>query len=602
MSGAPHHDLAAAPYRPSRVLTAWASGRERQRRQEAAERETARAMAELRRFGRAAPRRAPGTALTATTPEPAFAVVSGRPARGVQGQPQQRAFDAAGSDRLTANWLSANTGINADLEHGLGTLRARSRDWCQNTDAGERFLALVADNVIGSEAPRLQVRARFSGNSEQLDEAGNQAIEDAWRTWCRRGACEITGRLSFADVCRTLVQAAARDGEFLVRRLRDLRGASLTHGYSLQLLDVDRIDSGANVAPAARGQNAVRLGVEIDTFGRPVALRLHSSHPGDSGAGLAPRAIADRVPMTDVIHGFVLRRPEQVRGYPWTANILKRAHTLADYEQYALVAAKIGAAKMGFYTVDKDAVAADMSLEQMRDATGELVQDVEAGMVEALPPGVGFQSFDPDYPHQNFGAFVTACLRGISAGLNVAHHNLTGDMTGVNYSSARIAELTERRHWRALQSWFIAAFVRPVFEEWLSIALVRGDIRLPSGAPLPAERFDKFASAATFQPPSWAWVDPKADIEAATTAVAWDIKSLRQIADENGTDLDDTLVDKAALRQRYAALGLPIPAWLGGLPGDQRPAPAAAPAPADDDAEDAADAEDPADDPEDTDA
>jgi lambda family phage portal protein len=575
-----HDDLAARPLKPSRVLTQWAGDRQRQRRQHAAERELRDAMAQMRTFGRAAPRapRSTGPAHPgADAPQPGFPVVGGMPARGAA--PAERAFDAAGTDRLTVGWLAANTGINADLEHALSTLRARSRDWCQNTDAGERFLALVADNVIGAEPPRLQVRARLA-NGQDLDEVANTAVEDAWWQWCQRGQCEITGRLSFADVCRTLVAAAARDGEFLVRRVRDNR---LPHGYALQLLDVDRIDTGANLAPGVRGVNAVRLGVEIDPFGRPVALRLHDHHPADSGAGIAPRTTSGRVAMDELIHGFVLRRPEQVRGYPWTANILKRAHTLADYEHYALIASKIGAAKMGFYVTDKDAVNADMSLNDMRDATGALVQDVEPGMLEALPPGVSFDSFDPDYPHANFGAFVTACLRGIASGLNVAHHNLTGDMTGVNYSSARIAELTERRHWRSLQRWFIDCFVRPVFEEWLAIALMRGQIRLPSGAVLPAERLTKFAQASTFQPPAWPWVDPKADIEAATQAVQWDVKSLRQLADENGTDLEDTLMDKARLLRRYQQLGLPVPAWLGGA---QAPASAAAPAAEpDDDAE-----------------
>lgn len=548
----------------SRILTAWRAARESERRQAAAAREHAAAIATFRRHGGGAVRRTP-IAGPGAQAEPAFPQLAG-----------QRAFAAAGTDRLSTNWVGITTGINADLEGGLPALVARSRDWWVNTDLGARFGQLVVDNVIGSEAPRLQVRARLADGTDALDEAANQAVEDAWAEWCR-SSCDIAGRMTFGDLCRANIASAARDGEFLTRQVFN---RSLMHGMALQLLDVDRIYTQMNQAPAMPGGNAIRLGVEVDRYNRPVALYLTAWHPGDPGSGDINNRRLERVPAAEVLHGFVTRRPEQVRGYPWAASILKRAQTLDAYETYAVQAAKIGAAKMGFYTLDKDAVETSLSWDEYKDATGELIQDVEAGMLESLPPGVDFKSFDPDYPHQNFQSFVSEFKRDIAAGVNVAHHNLTGNMSGVNYSSARIAELQERRHWRGLQVWFINAFVRPVFENWLTRALLTGSIRLPSGATLPAERFEKFAAAASFQPPGWPWVDPQADIDAAATAMSYDLRSLRQIADEQGVDLEDTLADKARLKARYEALGLPVPAWLSGANGRQVVPAGAAPAPA----------------------
>jgi len=546
----------------SSILTHWKAERERQRAVAAEQQALHQAMAAMRgHAGRMGPRRSPARPMAAALPEPAFKVVSG-----------DRAFTAADTDRFAAGWTSINTGINADLERALPTLRARSRDFFVNTDIGRRYGQLVKDNIIGSKPPRLQVRATLSDANASLDTIANQAIEDHWMRWCERGRCDITGQYSFAALCRTLVAGAARDGEFLVRRIRN---TSLPYGYALQVLDVDRIYTGNGALGAVNAGNHVRLGVEIDLLGRKQAVHLYSAHPGDAAIGLAPKPMAERVDIADVFHEFVGERPEQVRGYPWTAAILRRANVLDSYEGYAVVAAKIGAAKMGFYLTDKDAPGGESpTFDEYEDATGQLVQDVEAGMLEALPPGVSFESFNPDYPHQNFGQFVTTCLRGIAAGLNVAHHNLTGDMTGVNYSSARIAELAEREHWRGLQAWFIDAFVRPVFLEWLRMALLTRSITLPSGKPLPAERFDKFAQAASFQPRGWAWVDPEADIKASALAIASNLRSERQVTDEQGIDLDDVLLDKQRFRARCLELGLPDPYAL------QTPAPnAAAPAP-----------------------
>lgn len=555
----------------SRILTAWKADRERERRHQAASREQAAALADFRRHSRPLSR---GRLPSEPTDQAraAFAAVSGQRAFG---EPEQRAFAAGGTDRLSMGWTSINTGINADLEAALATLRARSRDWCMNTDLGARYLELCADNIVGAESPRLQVRAKLSDGTT-MDEAANTAIEQAWALWGRQG-CEVTGRLSFGEVCRQNVQATARDGEYLARRIRDKR---LPFGYQLQLLDVDRIDSSLNVSSAQPGGPAIRMGIETDARGRLLAVHLLHAHPGDPGGAYSQ--LRERVPADQILHGFVTKRAEQLRGYPWTAAVLKRSNTLHSFEGHALTAAKYGAAKMGFYTIDKDAPSSQVSWDDLKDATGELVQDIEEGLLEALPPGVGFQSFDPKYPEQNFGPFVTEFKQDIAAGLNVAHHNLTGKMTGVNYSSARIAELSERRSWRALQKWLINGFVRVVFEDWLRMALLTQSIRLPSGAPLPADRFEKFAQAASFQPPGWAWVDPEGDLKANAMAATYDMRSLRQITDEMGVDLEDNLADKARLRDRYVALGLPVPPWLSGgtavmAAGVPTPAPAPKP-------------------------
>lgn len=559
-------NVVALPSGGSRILTQFVAARESERRQRRAAEEQRQAQADFRRLGgRTAVARATVGAMR-DLPRPAFERVSGQRAA-LTPAAESRAFAAAATDRLTAGWTVASTGINADLEGALEELRARSRDWSMNTDMGRRYVSLVQDNVIGSTAPRLQVRATLASGAQ--DEAANQAVESAWAKWCERGFCEITGELDFAAVCRTVIAADARDGEHLVRKVVD---RSLPHGFALQLLDVDRIRTKSTAALSA-GSNTIRMGVEIDRLGRKVALHLHSAHPGDSGSPLAPKPMADRVPADQLLHGFVLERPEQLRGYPWASAVLLSADQLAQYKRYALVAAKIGAAKMGFYVTDKDAYTGEQpSFEDIKDATGSLVQDVEAGMLEALPPGVSFEGWDPAYPHQHFNEFVLGHERGIAAGLNVAHHNLTGNMNGVNYSSARIAELAERQHWRRLQQWFIQCFVRPVFGEWLRAALLMGVVRLPSGQPLPAERWQKFFDASTFQPRGWAWVDPQADIDAAVTAVTNDMRSLRQISDETGVDLFETLQDKLLLREWYLKNDLPLPPYLGGQPA----APAAA--------------------------
>lgn len=533
----PGIDPAKLAFKGSRVLTQFRADQERQRREHAAEREMRDAMATFSRHS--APLRA----------RPARSAPAAQMPRGGFETAEQRGFSAAESDRLTAGWTSHNTGINADLERALGPLRARSRSWAVNTDIGRRYISLCQDNIVGKTVPRLQVRATMGSDSTALDTIANTAIEQHWARWSSR--CEISGK-TLLQTLRAMAACAPRDGEYLVRRLRD---KSLPYGYAIQLLDVDRIWTGNGSLAQSVAGNVVRLGVEIDTLGRGQALHLYSSHPNDGGAA---RPLAERVPMNQLFHGFVLERPEQLRGYPWAHAVLRSADMLAQYKDYALVAAKFGAAKMGFYTIDKDAPGGEaLDVNQYKDATGGLAQEVEAGMLEALPPGVNFEGFDPKYPVEGFEPFVSHYQRDMAAGLNVAHHNLTGNMSGVNYSSARIAELQERDHWRGLQAWLIESFLQPLFEEWLSLALLTKSITLPSGKALPADRLDKFLAAASFQPRSWSWVDPEADVKAAVTMIDNRLRSHRQIADEQGVDLDDVITDEAAFRTACAEAQLP---------------------------------------------
>ncbi|MEX8520066.1 MAG: phage portal protein [Leptothrix sp. (in: b-proteobacteria)] len=462
----------------------------------------------------------------------------------------QRRFDAAVSSRLTEGWISYGTSINFDLQRALPVLRTRSRDLVQNTEIGARFISLVKSNVVGATGPRLQVRAYNEPSSRNakpaLDVVANNAIEDHWARWCKKGVCDVTGKLSFSDICRAVIAAAARDGEFLVKRVRDRKRP---YGYSLQLLDTARIDQ---LYLQQLDKARIIMGIEIDEFGKPQGYWLTTREIND---GLATGPIVrQRVPAGEIFHDFLLDRAEQVRGIPWMHSVMIRMQRLSSYEDSALLAAEVGASKMGFY---KQPEGGDpLQLADAQDAEGNLLKDVEPGSLETLPPGWDFVNFNPDYPQANFESFVSACLHGVASGLNLAAHNLTGDMSKVNYSSARVAELGERDTWKLLQQWFTDSFVRPVFEEWLNMALLTKAITLPSGAALPAERLDKFISASSFQSRGWQWVDPQKEVAAAILAVDNRFKSRRQVIEEQGGDFEDVLADLTLEQQLLDAAGL----------------------------------------------
>jgi lambda family phage portal protein len=495
-------------------------------------------------------------------------------------------FAGAAVNRLTSSMATWSGALNADLDGSLVVLRARARQLAANNAHGRRFLTLVATNVVGGEGmPRLQVRAlkdqRNPDKPTVLDKAANDAIEVHWALWGQ--TADLAGRQTWTMMLRMIAKTVARDGEALVRLVRR---RDLPYGLALQLLDIDRLDEGLNRA-ATNGGNALRQGVELDSTGRAVAYWVRTAHPGEAYA-VAGAAQYERIPAGDLVHVFLPERPEQVRGYPWFHAVLLDTQQLGKFREAAVIAARVGASKIAALQRSED------SLDQtalMADSAsgGAMSMNVEAGEMFELPPGYTLNSWDPEYPHANFDSFVKSCMRGIAAGLDVAAHNLTGDMTDVNYSSARIAELAEREQWTALQDWLINAMVRPVFREWLSIALLRGDVAFPvSGKALPFDKYAKFAAASHFQGRRWAWVDPKNEVESAQLLIENGLASRTEIAAAKGRDFDDILDELKQEKAQLAAAGLGQPAAAEPTPEDQAarlavaarmldPAPAGAP-------------------------
>lgn len=463
----------------------------------------------------------------------------------------RRDFAAGSSGRLLANWNAQNISLNADLYRNLDKLRARSRDLCKNNDYAKRFLGMVAANVVGGTGVGLQ--ARIYDSPKVPDAGANSAVERAFSAWSAKGVCDVTGRLSFRQLQVLAAKTAARDGEALVRIIRGSSSGN-AFGFALQVLSVDRIDTQLVRAPE-NGRNEIKMGVEIDAFGRAVAYHLRPYHPGElwftDGTKVGSHI---RVPASDVIHLYMPdEEAEQLRGLPWMHAAMVRLNHLGAYEEAAVIAARVGAAKMGFFTTPDGKPPG----EDGEEADGVPFTEVEPGAFGTLPQGVEFAPFNPDYPHQMFEQFVKANLRGIASGMGVAYHALANDLTNVSFSSIRSGTLEERDQWMAIQAWFVESFLEPIYAEWIKFALAAGQVKLDNGSALSLTKLEKF-SAHIWQPRRWQWVDPKNDMEANILAVQEGFKSRQQICAELGVEFEDVLAQLKAEKDMAAQIGVEL--------------------------------------------
>lgn len=474
-----------------------------------------------------------------------------------------RAFAAAQVNRLTASWLTSSPSMDWDLQKSLRILQARSRDICTNNDYGRKFLQMCATNVVGPNGFRIQVRVPETPNdpnaTAKIDKAASAAIENAFWDWCKKGNCDITGKLSFFDISNLYIKGVAREGEILFRKIYG-KGAG-KFGFQLQVLDVDRLDVDKNDRQLANG-NIIKMGVEIDRYGRPINYHLRIAHPGDNPYYSWQGQMYEIVPASDIYHHFIYERPEQNRGFPWLTTAMLRLNHLGGYEEAAIIAARVGAAKMGFFeTPDGDGTAVSDGQEigegTADNPTGQLITEADPGVFGTLPAGYKFHSFNPDYPHAMYKDFVKTTLRSIASGLGVAYNTLANDLEGVNFSSIRSGVIEERDCWMMIQKWMIEQFLDDVFSTWLKFALISGAIKLPNGSALPASKYDKFNNA-TWQGRRWQWVDPSKDAEANISLINNNLRSREDVIAEMGGDIDDTWSQLSDEKKTMKSLGIEI--------------------------------------------
>lgn len=459
-----------------------------------------------------------------------------------------RTFQAGNVNRLTSGWLSSDIAINALLESQLAIIRARSRKLARDTSTGRRFLSLVKNNIVGPHGFRLQSRCGDYRNGKWvLDDLANDTIETHFKKWCRAEHCDVTGQSSFAELTQIVAECLARDGEFLIKEVVGTKDTP--YRYQLQILSIDRLD--INYRGTAPNGNTIRMGVERNSAGKPVACYVLTRNPNDTLN--QNTQVHERIAMTDIIHRFVRIDPEQIRGVPWVHAIMSGQNMLHIFEEAAVTASVVGATNMGFYVPPapgdaayvppSDAAGFGAEVADSVDASGNLMKDAIGAALETLPPGWDFKTFNPAYPTTAFDPFVQARKRDIASGLDVAHHNLSGDMNGVNYNSARIAELQERDGWRAGQRFIVDAFVRRVTERWLELSLLAGALTLPNGSSLPAVKIDKFKDGLDYIGRGWDWVDPLKEVTAAKTAVEEGLATRSQIVASKGGDFEENVIE-----------------------------------------------------------
>jgi lambda family phage portal protein len=411
---------------------------------------------------------------------------------------------------------------------------------------GAPMLAAPQASILAARGPAKNRAAALSLNNptaHRAVEAWTAALVGrGWQAIAQHPDPEVRRQLNaeFEGMVLQLlplaVRALVRDGEAFIR-ISPLARSSDPEGewpveFNPVVLPADQIDPSLT-----REQGGARIvsGVEFDGDDRIVAYHVLPEAPGNPFAMIGP---ALRIPARDVIHVFDRLVPGQVRGLTWLAPVLLK---LADHDAASdamLMCLKVQSLITGFIrdaeggTAGFDGAAAD----------GVVNASLEPGAMRVLPFGTEITFSQPGQGLSQAMDFLRGQQREIAAGLGLTYEALTGDLSSVSYSAARVGLLEFRRRAEMLQRTVIEAqLLRPLWRRWIDLKALSGQI---DTAALDDYRSVKFVA------PGWAWVDPLKEVEGEIAAIGAGLKSRQEVVAGRGRDiaeLDEELAaDRAA--------------------------------------------------------
>jgi lambda family phage portal protein len=480
------------------------------------------------------------------------------PARGAQ-----RSYSAARATRTTGGFGTSTSSADAELHQDLTRLRNRSRALVRDSAYAKRARTVVVNNVIGTGVG-LQAQV-LNARGGALNERINTAIEDSWTQWCAAESCHTGGAMHFSDLERAALGQVFDAGEVFIR-MHFRRFGNSRVPMSLELIEserlADQIVSQAGLGPLAPGHE-LRMGVEVDRFGRAVAYYIRERHPGDVRFGYAGQSeMYERVPADQIFHLRVVTRWPQTRGEPWMHTVVRKIDDLNEYSQLEVSAARAAAA---YFATIETADLENPLVDKLED-DGSPVMNIDPLTIQELAPGEKLQFHTPNRPNAAFDAFVRSLLREVAAGCGTSYESLSRDYSQSNYSSSRLALLEDRDGWRALQQWWVRSFRRPLHAAWLQQAALAGVVPGLSRQAY-AEDPQRFEAAA-FRCRGWSWVDPTKEVNAYKEAVKAGFITVGAVIEQtgNGMDLEDYLRDRQRELAAFDAAGVQVDTTVSAAP------------------------------------
>lgn len=449
-------------------------------------------------------------------------------------------WKGSAENRRTRAWVASSSSINAMLAGDVVELRRRSRDVVRKSPWAESATESFVANAVGNG-----IVPRPLTDDDDL----RRELMEAWDEFV--GECDADGTSDFYGL-QALVCRAYKEGGDCFVRLRQRRSSDgFAVPLQLQVLEAELCDPGYEQLLT---NGRVQAGVEFDGIGKRTAYHMWRQHPGEIVSTRNTERV--RVPAENVLHVFQVLRPGQIRGVPGLASALAKLHGLETYDDAELERKQIAAMFAGFVTnpgvAGNPLDAGNPEKEGVDDDETPLAR-LEPGTMQELDPGQSIVFSEPAESGSSYEPFQHNQLRQVAAAGDVMYEQMTGDLTGVNFSSIR-AGLIEfwRRMAQHQRNVLIFQLCRPVWRRFVEQSVLSGRIAIPSD-PRQMRALTRVAWTPT---PGREYVDPEKEVRAVVAKIRAGLISRSRAVAENGFDAEALDREIAADNLRADGYGL----------------------------------------------
>lgn len=473
-------------------------------------------------------------------------------------------YAAAKTNRLTGAWTTQFPNVNDIISASSPAVRARVNQLVRDFPYFARALNNIVDYTVG---PGIVYQSRVKMANGKLDKKRNQIIEDAFKWWADEA--DASGKLHYYDMMRLAKRQDAEIGEFLIV-MAPIKDPNRYLPLALQIYEAnwltsarDNYGTGGIGMSANPGETEIRQGVEYEKLtGRVKGYWFCDPYHGGQEVYIS----ADQV-----IHGFDMLRPQQLRGISQMAPGVLLAHDLHDYMGAEIDGAKFAAKYLAF--VKKQQPSLGQGLGGVTRETGEkgitrYIEELENAIVEYLKPGDDVVLAKSERPGTTFTPFVRLLLTMLSVTTGVPYELMTGDYQGINFSTCRIIRNDFQQQLRPISIRHIRQFGLRTQRGCLDWAVLTGKINLPGYFQNPRHYWES-----EWQPPGMEAVDPLREAKSQVEAIRALLKSPQEVARERGRDLEDVYREIKEAMDLAEQYGLPFD--LTGIDTTLAPNPAA---------------------------
>jgi len=433
-----------------------------------------------------------------------------------------------GNVRGLMDWLPSIHSGNSELtESESNTLMGRAGDAVRNHELAKAVVERYKHGVI---ATGLRANPSIDGdylglNDDQVDDLENTIeVEFGFA----RKTCDAEGVQSFEEKqalawLTSMVYGGSFANIFHKKRRNDIYGVKIQDIDPARVLNPDKTFD----------TKTLKRGIELDTFGSPIAYHVLRAHPADFGVVGEEAYIWDRIPAFGRQTGrkkflqlFEKDRVAAARGVSILAPILSSLKQLKRYNDAELMAAVLNSFMTFFVTNENDEEDPVLPVitGDTRDPLKRNTIDISPGAVVQLSQGQKVEPFQPTRPTNTFDSFINSISRYTSASLSIPMEEVLL-VFNESFSAARAAMIKAWEVYNVKRQVVANQYCQPFYSAWFDEAVAQN--ALPHITGYGDERRRMAYQNCNWIGPARGAIDEKKQVDAGVARVANGFSSLQ---------------------------------------------------------------------------